>query len=79
MACRISISTSVGGSMLTTSGAGGWARREEVGGGERPANVTVETKPAFCSSCARWRCSLLGNMDVIPSRAFEAFWRWEQT
>lgn len=43
-----------------------------------PPRTTVEMKPAFCSARARRRWRFVEVIDVKPSLALEAFWRWEQ-
>jgi hypothetical protein len=56
----------------------GWLRRRCGGGGVPPPRTTVERNPAFCSASASRRCRFVDGIDVRPSLAFEAFWRWEQ-
>lgn len=50
-----------------------------IGGGFNPDRVTEEMKPAAwrARESRRWR--FVDGIEVRPSRAFEAFWRCEQT
>lgn len=48
-------------------------------GGCRPPRVTVDMKPDFCRDSASARFCFVEGMDVMPSRALEAFCRCEQT
>lgn len=48
-------------------------------GGLGPPRVTEERKPEVCNCSMRARCSLEEGTEVMPRRALEAFWRWEQT
>lgn len=50
-----------------------------IGGGFSPALVTDDIKPAEWRARESRRCRFVEGMEVRPSRAFEAFWRWEQT
>ena len=45
----------------------------------RPPRVTVLMKPDFWSWWATPMWSFVAGMAVVPRRAREAFWRWEQT
>jgi hypothetical protein len=42
-----------------------------------PPRTTVDMKPAFCSARERRRWRFVDGIEVSPSRALEAFWRWE--
>jgi len=55
----------------------GWLRRRCGGGGVGPPRTTVDMKPAFCSARERRRWRFVDGIEVSPSRALEAFWRWE--
>lgn len=41
--------------------------------------MTELRKPEDCRARERVRSWFVEGMEVRPSRAFEAFWRWEQT
>jgi hypothetical protein len=53
--------------------------RESIGGGVRPPRVTDERNPDCWSARESVRIMFVEGTEVRPSRALEAFWRWEQT
>ncbi len=44
-----------------------------------PPRVTEERKPEDWRARVRVRIMFVDGTEVRPSRALEAFWRWEQT